>query len=121
MTAQQYRDQTLIIDADTLTISGYYFPWRGTKRVPLSEILSVVRVPLSPLGGGWRIWGSTTFVHWANFDFRRPEKHTGFVIEVGKGMKPFITPDDPDAFETVLRAALPYISITSESSPRFGV
>ena len=28
----------------------------------------------------------------------------GFLLDVGKSVKPFITPDDPDAFEMALRS-----------------
>ena len=113
----EYRDHTLVLEDQVLTIKGYYFPWFGPKRVPLDTIRNVTRVPMTLWGGKWRLWGSTTLVYWANVDVRRFRKNTGFVLDVSSSLKPFITPDDSAEFERVLRAVLPVVPFTVKSEP----
>ncbi|RMB58939.1 hypothetical protein [Tessaracoccus antarcticus] len=115
MTEDQYEDSTLSVNADTLTIRGYYFPWFGAKRVPLSSIRIVTRLPLTTWGGRWRIWGSTTLQYWANLDVRRTRKDTAFTVDIGASIMPFITPERPDQFERVLRAAVPAVPFVVKS------
>ncbi|MEO7588110.1 MAG: hypothetical protein ABIS84_08790 [Arachnia sp.] len=117
MTPNQYEDSTLSLDADTLTIKGYYFPWFGAKRVPLANIRVVTRFPLTTWGGRWRIWGSTTLQYWANLDVRRTGKDTAFTVDIGASITPFITPDDPSQFERALRAALPAVPFIVKADP----
>jgi hypothetical protein len=50
----------------------------------------------------WRIWGSGDFVHWWNLDPRRPRKSVALVLDVGKRVKPTITPADPTTVERIL-------------------
>jgi hypothetical protein len=57
--------------------------------------------------GNWRIWGSGDFKHWANLDPGRPKKSVGFFVDVGRRVIPFLTPDDPDAFEQAVRGHIP--------------
>ena len=75
-----------------------------TKRVPYDRIRSVAQVELGAFSfGHWRIWGSTDLRHWFNFDWHRPQKQVGLVLDLGKATKPVITPDDPQHVVTVLR------------------
>lgn len=87
---------------DALTIKGYYFPGI-VKRVPLAAIRSVRRTDTRALRGRGRIWGTANLGYWANFDPKRPRKTIAFLVDAGKAVKPFITPDDPAAFEAALR------------------
>jgi hypothetical protein len=65
--------------------------------------VSVHRFAMSALRGKGRIWGSGDLGHWANLDPRRPRKSVGFLVDLGRHVVPFLTPDDPDTFEQVLR------------------
>lgn len=38
-----------------------------------------------------------------NFDWHRPKKHVGLVLDLGKPVEPVITPDDPQRVVAVLR------------------
>ncbi len=97
-----YRDGSIGVTDDALTIKGYYFP--GTvKRVPLSAIRSVRRADMSTFRDKGRIWGTANPGYWANFDPRRPRKTVTFLVDAGKAVKPFVTPDVPEAFESALR------------------
>lgn len=42
-------------------------------------------------------------------------REAGFVIDLGHRVKPVITPDDPDTFENILRAAIPEIAFAIDS------
>lgn len=97
-----YQDGSIGVTEDALTIKGYYFP--GTvKRVSLADIRSVVRADMGTLRGKGRIWGTANPGYWANFDARRSSKAVAFLVDVGRSVKPFVTPDDPAAFEAALR------------------
>ncbi|HTT93550.1 MAG TPA: hypothetical protein VMF55_02700 [Solirubrobacterales bacterium] len=91
------------LGADGLRIRHYYLPW-GDKRIPVAEIRSATRVEVGPTRGRWRLWGTANPRYWANLDVGRRRKGTGFVLELGRPVRPFVTPDDPDAFEAALRA-----------------
>jgi hypothetical protein len=96
-----YNDGRIVCDQIALRMRWYY-PW-GTKSVPYRRIKGVRRFEMTPLRGQWRIWGTGTFKYWANLDTTRPTKNVGLLIDVGKRVRPFITPDDADAVEAILR------------------
>jgi hypothetical protein len=97
-------DQVACSDID-LVIKRYYFPARS-KRIPYSDIRDVTRWELTGVMAlsRWRIWGSGDFVHWWNLDPKRPRKSVALVLDIGKRVKPTITPNDPDQVEQILRA-----------------
>lgn len=85
---------------DALVIHGYY-PW--AKKIPWATIRGVQRVALSTFRGRGRMWGTANPGLWANFDPSRPGKDVGLIIDLGRRMKPFITPDDPEAVLAAIR------------------
>jgi hypothetical protein len=95
-----YDDGLVALDDNSVLIRRYYFPW-GNKRIPYSSIRSFTR--LAPIRvRKWRLSGSGDFVHWWNLDLHRSKKNVAIVIDVGKWIRPTITPDDPDAVEHIL-------------------
>jgi hypothetical protein len=101
-----YGDRWIECTDDEIRVRGYFFPW-GTKRIPYRSIRSLDRFCLAALRGKGRIWGSGDLRHWANFDPGRPKKRVGFILDVGARVMPFLTPEDPDRFEQVVRAQVP--------------
>lgn len=99
----EYRDRTLVVDDNGIAVRGYYLPWAGTKRVDFGKLHSVTRTSIGALTGRGRIWGTANPRYWANLDVRRPRKATGYVLDTGHFVAPFVTPDDPNAFEAALR------------------
>jgi hypothetical protein len=97
-----YNDGKVECTSSALRIHGYYFPW-GSKTIPYTSIKNLSRYDMSAARGKWRIWGTGTFRYWANLDSGRPKKLAAFVVDDGKKVKPFVTPDDPDTFETAVR------------------
>lgn len=41
------------------------------------------------------MWGTGNFAHWHNLDLGRPRKKTGLVIDLGRQVKPAVTPENP--------------------------
>ncbi len=97
-----YGDQRVLCTADAVVLRGYYVPW-GSKTIAYSSIRGVRRVELGALRGRARIWGTANPGLWANFDPARPKKKFALILDLGKKVKPFITPDDVDAVEAVIR------------------
>jgi hypothetical protein len=98
----QYRDRWIECSSDSIQIRGYYFPW-GTKRIPYGSIRSVRRVEMSTFKGQMRVWGTSNPRYWASLDPQRRHKSVALILDVGRHVQPFITPDDPDAVEAILR------------------
>ena len=96
-----YHDNGIICGDDALEIRHYYL-W-GSKKVPYGSIKGVQRVALSAFKGRARIWGTANMGYWANLDSSRPSRKEGLVLDLGKPVKPFITPEDPDRVESILR------------------
>lgn len=99
----EYRDRWIECTDDGVSIRGYYFPW-GTKRIRYQSIHNLQRVRMTATGGKARIWGTANPHYWASLDPKRPKKEVGLLIDVGRRVKPFITPDDPDAVEALIRS-----------------
>ena len=98
-----YDDGTVVCGPDRLEIRSYYFPV-GTKSVRYTQIQGLQRIEIKGVWSGkWRIWGTGNWRYWANRDTKRPKKKVGFVVDLGRKVNPIVTPDDPDAFESVLR------------------
>lgn len=97
-----YRDRWIECTPRAVRIRGYYFPW-GTKNIPYEAIRSVRRVEMGALTGRGRIWGTADPRYWASLDPGRPRKKAGLVLDVGGFVRPFLTPDDPDAVEAAIR------------------
>jgi hypothetical protein len=100
---EDYADPRIEAGVGGLRIRHYYLPF-GDKRIPWEAIRSVGRVKVGALRGRLRIWGTANPRYWANLDPSRPRKKEGFVLDLGRGVRPFITPDDPVAFEAAVRA-----------------
>jgi hypothetical protein len=98
----EYRDRWIECTADAIEVRGYYFPW-GAKRIPYRSIRSFRRVDLSAFKGKARIWGTANPRYWASLDPQRRNKKAGLILDLGRRVRPFITPDDPDAVETVIQ------------------
>lgn len=99
---EAYRDRWISCNDEEIRVRAYYFPW-GTKRIPYAAIKGMRRVEMDRLHGRGRIWGTGNFKYWASLDPRRPSKSVAFVLDLGRSVSPFLTPDDPDAFERVVR------------------
>ena len=100
--ADIYRDKGIVCDERGLTIKAYYFP-AGSKFIEYGAIRALRRVELSAMRGRARIWGTANVKYWANLDTKRPSKKSGLVVDLGRSVSPFITPDDTDAVESIIR------------------
>jgi hypothetical protein len=99
----EYQDKWITCTAEGVDVRGYYFPW-GTKHITYPEVRGVERIEMSALRGRGRIWGTANPGYWASFDPGRPGKSVAFVFDLGKRVRPFITPADPGSFEAAVSA-----------------
>ena len=114
--ARYYQDKRIEVGSSGVSIKGYYLPW-GTKHVAYGSISSLKRVDIGTFTGRGRIWGTANPKYWANFDASRPKKTIGFVFDLNKAVSPFVTPDDPDAFEAAIRS---HVTIPPDEGSRSG-
>jgi hypothetical protein len=91
-----------IVCTERALIIRHYYPW-GSKTIPYSSIKGVQRISLTVLKGRGRVWGTANMGYWANFDGQRRKKTQGLVVDLGTRVKAYITPDDPDTLEALLR------------------
>jgi hypothetical protein len=98
----EYDDGLIAITDDGLVIREYDVFLRP-KRVRYDEIEGVEEFPLGGVRGKWRIWGSGDFHRWFNLDRRRPSKHIGLALDLGRRWMPVITPDDHTRAVAALR------------------
>ncbi len=101
--ADTYADPRVECTESAVRLHGYYLPY-GTKTIPYGSIRAVTRVDLGLARGRARIWGTANPRYWANLDPGRPRKRVGFVLDLGRAVRPFVTPDDPAGFEAALHA-----------------
>ncbi len=97
-----YADRWIRCTDSGIAVRGYYFPW-GTKHIPYTAIRGIEPVDLSAARGRARIWGTANPGYWASLDPGRPHKKTALVLDLGRRVRPFLTPDAPDTFEAVVR------------------
>lgn len=97
-----YKDRWIECTAEEIRIRGYYFPW-GTKRIPYRSVRAYRRVAIGATTGRGRIWGTANPRYWASLDPGRPRKKEALILDLGRAVCPFITPDDPGAVESVIR------------------
>jgi hypothetical protein len=104
MMKQVLHDDGLVkLDLDGLTIRRYYFPLGTSKRIPYARIKGVQERRMGALTGKGRLWGSGDLRHWFPLDPSRPQKEKALVLDVGKWVRPVITPEDPDRVLALLQ------------------
>ncbi len=97
-----YADRWISCTPTGIDVRGYYFPW-GTKHIPYAAVRDLQRVDLTAARGRARIWGTANPGYWAGLDPKRPRKSTALIFDLGARVKPFLTPDDPDTVEAIVR------------------
>ena len=98
--ADLYHDTWITCTDDAIVIRWYY-PW-GSKRIPYAVIRSARRVDLGTFRGNLRIWGTGNPRYWASLDPGRPRKSAALILDVGTSVRPFLTPEDVRAVESIL-------------------
>lgn len=107
MTDALYDDGGLLLDEGGLTIRRYYFPWAGAKRIAYNAIRHVEARPMGWLTGRGRGWGTSHPGYWFPLDIRRAGKRTLLVFDLGRRVKPCVTPEEPDRVIKLLRSRVP--------------
>jgi hypothetical protein len=98
-----YDDGLVKLDRDGLTIRRYYFPLGTSKRIRYDQIRGVQMRHMGAFTGKGRLWGTGDFQHWFPWDSNRPRKDKALILDVGRRIRPVITPDDPDRVLAILQ------------------
>ncbi|OBK94804.1 hypothetical protein A5645_15500 [Mycobacterium asiaticum] len=99
-----YEDANLTLDEEGITIRHYYFPFATPKRVAYSDIKGIKSEQMGWASGKGRIWGAGDPRYWFPLDIHRGRKSTLLVIDLGKRVRPCITPEHPAKAIEVLKA-----------------
>lgn len=97
-----YEDRYLVCDDEALTIKDYFFP-KGSKRIPYADIRKVSELTMTALTGQWRIWGMGLSPYWYHYDALRPTKSRSICLDLGKIVKPILTPEHHDEVLLLLK------------------
>jgi hypothetical protein len=98
-----YEDAWIRCDATTLEIRRYYFPLGTPKVIAYRDIQAVTRITLGPLAGSCRIWGTSHPDYWWHLDWSRPRKGTALVLDLGRRVRPVITPAVTDLVAAIIQ------------------
>ena len=102
-----YDDETLVVDDQGLTLRRYYFPMGRPKRIRYRDVRRVDVRPMSWLTGKGRGWGTADPRYWLPLDFHRAGKRTLLCFDLGRHVKPCVSPRDPDRVIELLRSRVP--------------
>lgn len=96
-----YADGVVRVDPDGLTVRRYYWP-RGRKRIPFDTIREYRTHALTMGHGQYRVHGIDRRGRWYSRDRRRQDKPLAIVLDVGRRIRPVLTPADPQAVLSIL-------------------
>lgn len=96
-----YQDRWISCTEDAVVIRWYYL-W-GAKRIPYTSIRSADQVDVTTFRGSGRIWGTANLRYWASLDPGRPRKKAALILDLGRNVRPYITPDDVPAVEAIIK------------------
>lgn len=95
-----YREKSLLLTDEGITIFKYYFPFAQPKKISWSQVKNIKLEPLTLFNGKLRAWGMELKPHWFNLDWRAGKDYV-FVIDSGKFFKAAITPDNVEAVKRI--------------------
>jgi hypothetical protein len=103
VTEALYEDDGLVLDEDGITIRRYYFLLTAPKRVAYNKIRGVRAKPMSWASRKRRFLGAADPRYRLPRDMHRASKQTLLILELGRWVKPCITPEDPARVIALLR------------------
>jgi hypothetical protein len=98
-----YEDAGLTLDDDGITSRRYYFPFATSKRIAYSDIQNIKAQPIGWASGKGRFWGASDPRYWFPMDFHRGSKKAQLILDLGRRVRPCITPEDPDKVIELLK------------------
>jgi hypothetical protein len=110
-----YRDERIVCTDRAIKIRWYYL-W-GPKRIRYSKIRAAELVRMGGGTGQGRVWGTANVRYWANLDSQRRQKTLALILDTGRPVRPYLTPDDTMAVAKIIqeRAGLADIPETGTS------
>lgn len=88
--------------------AGEVLPDALMHPVAEGEVSAGVAVDIEGTGKG-RLWGTAVPRYWLPLDMRRPAKQTLLCFDLGRRVKPCVSPDDPDRVIELLRGRVPVV------------
>ena len=100
-----YEDDVVVVDDTGLTIKRYGVTG-SSRRIEFDDINSVEAFEMGRLSGKWRLVGIGPGRprNWFSWDRDRGHKRQALSIDVGKWIKPALTPDDVVSVEGLIRS-----------------
>jgi hypothetical protein len=98
VTQALYEDAGLVLDEDGITIRRYYLLLSAPKRVAYNKIRGIKAKPV-----GWASFARRISRYRLPRDVHRAANQTLLILEMGRWIKPCITPEDPARVIAVLR------------------
>lgn len=105
-----YKDKSILITDQDITINSYYFPLGQSKVISWNQVKKISSQTMTVLNGKYRVWGMGLAPYWFNSDWRA-DKDQMLVIDTGHFIKSAITPDD---FEAATKAIETKLKIKTE-------
>jgi hypothetical protein len=103
VTQALYEDAGLVLDEDGITIRRYYFLLTAPKRIAYNKIRGIRAKPMSWASGKRRFLGAADPRYRLPRDGHRASKQTLLILELGRWVRPCITPEDPARVIALLR------------------
>lgn len=101
--ADVYDDGRVKLTEDRVILRHYYFPFANAKRIAYRKVRGVRVVPIGPLTGRGRIWGTGNPRYWLPLDMGRPRRKLAVILDLGRFVRPTFTPDDADQVANEIR------------------
>ena len=96
-----YRDKWIACTEQGIAIRWYYL-W-GPKQIPYSQIRGAELVKLGLASGKGRIWGTANQRYWASLDPHRRQKELALILDLGRSVRPYLTPDDARTVAAIIK------------------
>ena len=97
----RYQDDVVRMDDDGIVIRRYYWPGIP-KRVAYADIANFTPRALKAWQGQYRVHGLDVRGRWYSHDRHRGEKEMAIDLDIGRPIRPVLTPLDPDAVVEIL-------------------
>jgi hypothetical protein len=89
-----YQDKFITITHDEITINYYYLWYPMSKKINFSTVKNVDLINLTLFSGRFKFWGINHLMYWYHMDINRHSKKEGIILDLGRRIKPAITPNN---------------------------
>ncbi|KAA1250473.1 hypothetical protein F0Q45_09400 [Mycobacterium simiae] len=91
----------------TLDDAGITIPFATSKKVAYRDIKGIKTEQMGWASGKGRFGGASDPRYWFPLDIHRGSKTTLLILDVGRRVRPCMTPEDPDRVVELLKSRVP--------------